>query len=662
MQAEEGLREGASAGLFRSSRISVSLTELPLMKPACFAAFAGVLCGMIFASPLSASVTVIAPRCEYAENPLGVDAPQPRLSWILDSKERGQRQSAYRVLAATSQQKLRTGDYDLWDSGKVAGDRSIQVLYEGKPLNSRQRCFWKVCVWDQDGRQAESEPAYWEMGLLKPEDWNARWIGFTPGVQNDPLRNANWIWYPEGNPAANAPQGARLFRRVFALPANAAIRSAKLTITVDDQFTLYVNSEQVGKSSGQVDAWKEKNTYDLTSRLRPGQNFLAVKAFNNASAAGLLARLEVACDPGPKLEIISDESWKTSATESENWFRPDYNDADWKGSRVVAKLGEGPWGRVLSGEMALGQVPHLRKWVSLKKKIKQARLYASALGVYEIHVNGKRLGHDVFNPGWTDYKTRVHYHTYDITSRLEAGKNAFGIILGDGWYAGYVGLGGPHRYGAAVAALAQVEIEFTDGSYERIVTDASWKAANGPLLQSDMLMGETYDARREMPGWDTPSFDDSGWAAVQTPDVTATRLVAAPDGPVRKMLELKPQAISEPQPGHYVFDLGQNMVGWARLRVKGQAGTTVTLRFVEMLNPDGTIYTTNLRGAKATDYYTLKGGGVEVWEPRFTFHGFRYVELTGLPGKPDLDAVTGVVLYSDTPEAGSFECSNPLVN
>jgi alpha-L-rhamnosidase len=175
-------------------------------------------------------------------------------------------------------------------------------------------------------------------------------------------------------------------------------------------------------------------------------------------------------------------------------------------------------------------------------------------------------------------------------------------------------------------------------------------------------MGETYDARREIPGWNTAGFDDSKWASAQTKKVEVPLLVAAPDGPVRQMLELKPRAITEPKPGHYVFDLGQNMVGWARLKVKGEAGTTVTLKFVEMLNPDGTIYTTNLRGAKCTDYYTLKGGAEETWEPRFTFHGFRYVELTGFPGRPDLDAITGVVVHSDTPPVGTFECSHPLVN
>ena len=621
----------------------------------------GLLC--VFASlGAQAAVTVQDLRCEYAADPLGIDSPQPRLSWVLESTERAQSQTAYQVLVASSSEKLRAGQADLWDSGKLASDQSIQVVYSGKPLASRQRCAWKVRVWDQDGRVAESQPALWEMGLLQTTDWQAQWIGYTTNAEpKPPFGDARWIWFPEGNPASSAPNGERFFRRVVQIPSGAEIKSAMLTITVDDQFTLCVNGEEVGKSSGQTDAWREKKSIDVKARLRSGQNVIALRAFNSGNAAGLLAHLEIECSAGPQIAAVSDKSWKVANTAADGWTRADFDDAAWPSAKEIAKLGEGPWGNQFAVQMALGQVPHLRQTAAFAKPIKQARLYASALGLYEFYINGQRVGHDVFNPSWTDYNKRVQYHTYDVTRMLRSGDNAFGIILGDGWYAGYVGLGGPHRYGPQALALAQVEVEFADGSRQIIATDASWKAANGPLLQSDMLMGETYDARRELPGWNTSGFDDSRWAPVQIKNVDVP-LVAAPDGPVREMMELKPRAITEPKPGHYVFDLGQNMVGWARLKVRGAAGTTVTLKFVEMLNPDGTIYTTNLRGAKCTDTYTLKGGGVETWEPRFTFHGFRFVELTGFPGKPDLDAVAGIVAYSDTPPVGKFECSNPLVN
>jgi alpha-L-rhamnosidase len=630
------------------------------MKSMPAALFPHALVALISVASASAGVTVNTLRCEYADNPLGIDSSQPRLSWVLESDQRAQRQTAYQVLVASSTDKLKAGEADLWDSGKVPSDQSIQVVYAGKPLASRQRCAWMVRVWDQDGKAAESKPALWEMGLLQPADWQGQWIGYTTNAESKPaFGDARWIWFPEGNPAASAPRGERFFRRVVQIPPDASIKAARLTITVNDQFTVYVNGEEAGKSSGQTDAWKKQGSFDIKARLRQGPNVIAVKAFNNGDAAGLLANLEIECDS--PIAAVSDKSWKVANAVAEGWTKTGFDDASWPGAKEIAKLGEGPWGNPFSVQSTLGQVPHLRKTAMLVKAIKQARLYASALGLYEFYVNGQRVGHDVFNPSWTDYQKRVQYHTYDITPLLRSGDNAFGIILGDGWYAGYVGLGGPHRYGPQAFALAQLEVEFTDGSKQTIVTDATWKAGNGPLLQSDMLMGETYDARRELPGWNKAGFDDSEWQAVQMKKVEIP-LVAASDGPVRKMIELKPRAITEPKPGHYIFDLGQNMVGWARLKLRGEAGTTVTVKFVEMLNPDGTIYTTNLRGAKCTDYYTLKGGGVETWEPSFTFHGFRFVELTGLSGKPDLDTITGIVAYSDTPPVGKFECSNPLVN
>ena len=625
--------------------------------------FSSLLAFLLSAASVSATVTVTTLRCEYAENPAGIDTPQPRLSWVLESSQRAQRQTAYQVLVATSAEMLKPGIADLWDSGKVASDQSIQLPYAGKPLASRMRCFWKVRVWDQDGKIAESTPANWEMGLLDRGDWQAQWIGFSNvGAQpKSSFEGAQWIWFPEGNPASEAPKGERFFRRLVSFPADASLKRAQLTITVDDQFTLFVNGEEVGKSTGQTDAWKQHKTFDLKSRLRPGPNVLAVKALNNGNAAGLLAKFEIECSPGPLLTVLSDKTWKAANAATEGWTSAAFDDTAWKPAKEIANLGSGPWGNTFSPALPLGQVPHLRKAMAFTKPVKQARLYASALGVYEFYVNGRRVSHDIFNPSWTDYNKRVQYHVYDITSLIRQGENALGILLGDGWYAGYVGLGGAHRYGPLALALAQVEVQFADGTMQTIATDESWKAATGPFLQSDMLMGETYDARKEVPGWANPGFDDAMWQPVLTKKVEIP-LVAAPDGPVRQMMELDPRAITEPKPGHFVFDLGQNMVGWARLKVKGPAGTIVTLKFAEMLNPDGTIYTTNLRGAKCTDYYTLKGGETETWEPRFTFHGFRYVELTGFPGKPGADAVTGIVTHSDTPLAGTFECSNPLVN
>jgi alpha-L-rhamnosidase len=301
----------------------------------------------------------------------------------------------------------------------------------------------------------------------------------------------------------------------------------------------------------------------------------------------------------------------------------------------------------------------------LDRPVRRARLYATARGVYELHLNGSRVGDDVLAPGWTDYDRRVQYQTYDATALRVEGLNAIGAVLGDGWYSGYFGFDPKHRgalYGPRPQLLTQLNVEYDDGSQESLATDGSWRCSTGPILFSDLLMGESYDARNEMPGWSHPGFDDSAWYGVEPEEIGETKLVAQPDEGVRIIEELEAKAVTEPESGRYVFDLGKNMVGWVRLKVAGQAGTIVTLRHAEALNPDGTLYTTNLRSARATDRYVLKGEGEEVYEPHFTFHGFRYVEVTGYPGKPRLEAVTGRVVHSATPPTGSFECSNSMVN
>lgn len=305
--------------------------------------------------------------------------------------------------------------------------------------------------------------------------------------------------------------------------------------------------------------------------------------------------------------------------------------------------------------------PLLRKEFEVGGDIARARLYVTALGLYHFWINGQRIGDSVLTPDWTDYRKRVRYQTYDVTDLLHRGTNAAGAILGDGWYAGHVGWLPGHVYGERPALLAQLVIDFSDGTRQVVGTDATWRTALGPLLQSDMLDGEDYDARREFPGWSEPGFDDSVWLTPGHRDEHPP-LEAQIAPPVRETQELSVKKVSEPKPGQLVFDLGQNMVGFVRLKVSGERGTKLTLRFAEMLNPDGTIYTENLRAAKATDTYTLKGGGEETWEPSFTFHGFRYVELTGYPGQPPQGTITGVVIGSDNRRSGQWECSDPLLS
>ncbi len=450
---------------------------------------------MAWASGFCAGATlkVAELRCEYAVNPLGVDVAHPRLSWVLTSSQRAEMQTAYQVLVASSMEKLNSGEGDLWDSGKVASDQSIQVPYQGVQLSSRQHCYWKARVWDRGGNvSGYSDPATWEMGLLLPGDWKAKWIGFTPG----------WA----------------------------------------------------------------------------------------------------------------------------------------------------------------GRALYFRYSFSTRKPVKDARVYVAGIGYSELHVNGTRVGDHVLDPGWTDYGKRVLYSTYDVGSMIRQGENVVGVIVGNGWY------GMPKL-------LLQLEVTYADGDTEAYFTGAgtvrgrSWQVTSGPIVENSIYDGEEYDARLEKPGWDLPgdlpkpAERTEDWVfAVHPVDPPGGKLISQMINPIKVMDTLQPRTITEPKPGVFVYDTGQNLAGWAELRVKGERGARVTLRFAEMLAPDGSVDQGNLRKAAATDVYVLKGGPEETWEPRFTYHGFRYVQIEGFPGRPDLHTLRVKAVRSSVNANGVFASSNELVN
>jgi len=307
--------------------------------------------------------------------------------------------------------------------------------------------------------------------------------------------------------------------------------------------------------------------------------------------------------------------------------------------------------------------PLLRRGFRVGGPVRSARLYVASHGLYEVHLNGRRVGDQLFTPGWTSYRHRLQYQTYDVTSLLRPGENAVGTMLGDGWYRGYLGFFGQRSlYGRRLALRLQLEIRYEDGRTERVVSDADWKTTAGPVLASDIYRGETYDARRELPGWTTAPYDDHAWAPVALLDPSPATLVPPVSPPVRRVRQLRPKAIRQAPSGETVFDLGQNFTGWARLVVRGSAGTTITLRYAEVLDRDGNLYTGNLRGASQTDRYILNGKGEEVYEPHFTFHGFRYVAVAGLPDPPDSATITGIAVSSDLVQTGLLVTSDSLLN
>jgi alpha-L-rhamnosidase len=308
--------------------------------------------------------------------------------------------------------------------------------------------------------------------------------------------------------------------------------------------------------------------------------------------------------------------------------------------------------------------PHFRKEFNLSKNIAQARVYVTSHGFYELHLNGKKVGDQVLTPGWTVFGKRLQYQVYDVTDQLVKGKNAIGAVLGEGYYRGTLAWGNNWAiYGKTLGLLLELRITYRDGSQESIMTDDKWKASNdGAIRMNSIYNGEIYDATKKLTGWNLPGYDDSKWIPVMTTNYGYNNLVASESVPVRKIKEIKPVKVFRTPKGSLLVDMGQNMVGWVRLKVSGKKGTVVTLRHGEILDKYGEFYTTNLRVAKCRIDYTLAGTGEEVYEPRFTFMGFRYVEVTGFPGELTTDNLTGVVVHSDMPVTGSWESSNPLLN
>lgn len=354
---------------------------------------------------------------------------------------------------------------------------------------------------------------------------------------------------------------------------------------------------------------------------------------------------------------IWDQNNKPSPwSEGKFWEMGLLNPEDWKAEYIS-----------LPNYKVQGPCPFFRKTFNSKKEIKRARAYATAKGNYHIYMNGKKINPDYFRPGWTNYYTRFQYQTYDVTPFLTKGENAFGAILGDGWYTGHTGFifnpNYPNNkiYGDHTSLLVQLEIDYIDGTKEFVVTDESWKVTTGPILTADIFDGETYDANKELTGWTSAKFNDKDWKKPLTTKKDSTMLVAQYGASVAKIEERLPLRSWKAKDQKYIYDFGQNFAGIVRLKVKGQKGDTVVLRFAEVLDKDSSIYTTNLRSAKVTDTYILKGEGEEIFEPLFTYHGFRFVEVKGLKNVTP-QAITGVVMHTDIPITGKFECSNQLVN
>jgi alpha-L-rhamnosidase len=613
-------------------------------------------------------------RCELRYNPPGIGEGHPRLDWTLTPSNpdaRGLSQSAYEIAVASSQEKLAAGQADLWDSGKVASNQTSQVVYGGRPLQSRAQCWWRVRVWDQAGQPSDwSAPAHWSMGLLDPADWKAEWIGLDKAAPADgsaftDAEKNTLTHLPLAQPSIAGSSDAITIavRRGFTLPQGRKLERIRFLGTADQVADLSLN----GKKMAHFVRWEPHGPVDLTAAARPGDNVIGLEITQqDGRLPSLQGELEIAFADGWTVRLPVNETWHFSQSPPPGWdtaIQP--REEDWR--PMLAQPNNG-----LNVEQFsyLAPAPYLRREFTVTKPVRRATIYATALGDYEMHLNGARIGDDYFTPGWTDYTHRVPYETYDVTAMLHPGGNALGAILGSGWYAGIMGnAGGVHAYGGYPRFAAQLEIEYTDGTRDQVVTDGSWRGAFGPILYADNMEGCAWDGRRDFGNWAGTGFNAAAWLPVATGERRtepgpAPKFVIQADSiaPIRVTDELPALTVTQPKPGVYVADFGQNHTGWVRLTVKGRPGQKITVRHGEGLNPNGTVFTSNLTAAVATDVYWLRGGGEEKLEPRFTFHGFRYAEITGLDAAPDPASITSVAASSLQDVTGEFDCSNGLLN
>ncbi len=599
------------------------------------------------ASVDSAALKVLRMRVEDLVAPLGLHETAPRLSWEIAGTGRNIIQTAYQIKVATSQKQLERGKADLWDSGKVASDESTQIPYAGRTLLSNQAVFWQVTVWDNRGGKALSPIGNWSMGLLKQEDWAADWIGLAgqaPATGTFPS-TYQWISTEKLNAAGTA------FRKTFEMTNIPT--TAKLMVAANQNFIVRINERHI-MSGGNVP--NKGQSLEIAGYLRQGKNILVVELNGNKTKhPKLLLGIETANNP-----ILGDKTWKVFPGPITYRERGNFDDSSWA-TAIIAKPEQASWiaqDRTLPARL-------LRKDFTTKKSIKRATLHIIGVGYHEAYLNGVKISDHVLSPGITDYANRLPVVTHDVTKMIRSGANTIGIHLGNGRYwAPRTNVPAPTVNSGFPVAKARLILEYQDGSTTAVVTGKDWQATDqGAIRKNNDYDGEYYDARLEQKGWSQPNFAAKGWRNAEILSGPAGQSATIPCPPIRVTATLPAVGLKELKPGVWIFDFGQNIAGWCRLRVKGAAGTMIRLRHTETVDANGSLHDVVLRSAIATDVYVLKGDPQgEIWEPRFTSHGFRFAELTGFPGKPDITTLEARVVGSDLEMMGDFTSSNTTIN
>lgn len=625
-------------------------------------------------------------RVCHLETPMGLDEEAPVFSWQITSQERGCYQTSYRLTVAESKEALKNGQL-CWDSGKVTKAESVEIVYEGEALQPKTRYFWQVQVTDQDGKVHDSQISWFETGLLGEGMAEAKWISAPePAYEPDFTETSYDIQYEMeiNNATASFAFGAcegrygrmylceienrdeNAFFRVNLLDNN------KRTLVGEADITSYRQTENSGRfgvelavDGEQLSAVINENEAGsfVIEEMMPGSiGYFMTRGTSYAWLDDVLVK-------GEDGEVLYEEDFE----KAENIFAPYYVHTE--GGRL--RIGSG----LMLTKGAEDPAPLFRREFELQdKEIESARVYMTALGSFDLTVNGESASWDYFSPGKLAYNQELLYVTYDVTELLRAGEaNAMGITLLHGWYdraVGYVDIWSP--WGEKNALMGMLEVTYKDGSKETIVTDENFTCSSeGPVREDDIYQGEYYDAGYEKTGFDLPGYvPDTSWVPAETDQVKqeylTIPLVGKENEPITCVQTLAPISVAEPAENVFVYDFGQNFAGTCRIKVKGEQGQIVILRYGEALNEEnlinkddvvGSIWTENLLTAEATDYYVLKGAEEgEIFEPEYVFHGFRYLQITGIEEAIPVSDVEGIVLSSDLEQTGEFSSSNETLN
>jgi alpha-L-rhamnosidase len=624
------------------------------------------LCFFLLAA--STYATPVHLRTDALSTPIGLDTPKPTFSWMSDATTPNWTQSAYEILVDPDVDNLRAGHAASWDSGRIASSESLDIIYAGVPLKPQQRYAWKVITWDGEGKATASETTWFETGLMYSSDWKAQWIRRKDPLAEKELSAIRWVWLQRADALHVQSATPAHFRYEFQLEGTPLAGS--LHVLARGAFIARVN----GQVTGHHDEWGAFDREEISSLLHPGKNEIEIDVVSHRtnrpsapSPAALAAAIHITRADGTEERLVTDDKWQARSTQQDAW------EAVQTVGPLSAAFGIGTdRQRPIPGpDRITTDASLLRKDFVVKSPVRTARLTITALGAYHAYINNQSIApNTLLAPGWTDFHKRVQYQTYDVTSMLRHGANTLGAVLGGGWYSSPMTWIGFRNTPGPNLLRAQLDLTLANGQHQTIITDPSWQTASAPITFSEIYAGESYDARLAQRNWSSPHFNTARWtpAVAAVPPDESMVISAQPDLPINSVLTIHPTRLDPANAAHpAIFDMGQNMVGIVRIHIRGPRGTVVRLRYAERLNPDGGIYTENLRNADATDTYTLAGGSDETWAPEFTFHGFRYVELSYLGAAqvapPTLATIEGLVFNSLPPTpAVRLSSSSELLN